>query len=90
MSTEQSKPYTILQLLSEDIEYQIPVYQRNYAWGRPQIRALIQDIYDYYLKSQISDENYYIGSLVVAKKIITLKDWVDSNDLQTKTITLKY
>lgn len=68
MSTEQSKPYTILQLLSEDIEYQIPVYQRNYAWGRPQIRALIQDIYDYYLKSQISDENYYIGSLVVAKK----------------------
>ena len=29
---------------------------------------MIQDIYDYYLKSQISDENYYIGSLVVAKK----------------------
>lgn len=68
MSTEQSKPYTILQLLSEDIDYQIPVYQRNYAWGRPQIRALIQDVYDYYLKSQICFENYYIGSLVVAKK----------------------
>lgn len=68
MSIEPSKPYTILQLLSEDINYQIPVYQRNYAWGRPQIRALIQDVYDYYLKSQTSRANYYIGSLVVAKK----------------------
>lgn len=68
MSIAQSKPYTIFQLLSEEIDYQIPVYQRNYAWGRPQIRALIQDVYDYYLKSQTSLENYYIGSLVVAKK----------------------
>lgn len=68
MSTEQTQPYTISQLLSEDVKYQIPVYQRNYAWGRPQIRALIQDVYDYYLKLQTSPENYYIGSLVVAKK----------------------
>lgn len=76
MSTDQSKPYTILELLTgklellteKELNYQIPVYQRNYAWGRPQIRALIQDVYDYYLKSQTSLENYYIGSLVVAKK----------------------
>lgn len=68
MSTEQTQPYTILKLLNEDVNYQIPVYQRNYAWGRPQIRALIQDVYDYYLKSQSGIENYYIGSLVVAKK----------------------
>lgn len=68
MSKEQTQPYTIFQLLSEDVNYQIPVYQRNYAWGKPQIRALIQDVYDYYLKSKVSDENYYIGSLVVAKK----------------------
>lgn len=68
MSKEQTQPYTIFQLLSEDVNYQIPVYQRNYAWGRAQIRALIQDVYDHYLKSQTSPENYYIGSLVVAKK----------------------
>ena len=68
MPTQQIQPYTVLQLLRENVDYQIPVYQRNYAWGRPQIRALIQDVYDYYLKSQASLENYYIGSLVVAKK----------------------
>lgn len=68
MLKEQTQPYSIFQLVSEDVNYQIPVYQRNYAWGRPQIRALIQDIYDYYRKSQSGNENYYIGSLVVAKK----------------------
>ena len=68
MSIEQTQPFTISKLLCESGDYQIPVYQRNYAWGRPQIRALIQDIYDYYLRSQIALENYYIGSLVVAKK----------------------
>ena len=68
MSIEQTQPFTISKLLCESGDYQIPVYQRNYAWGRPQIRALIQDIYDYYLRSKIALENYYIGSLVVAKK----------------------
>ncbi|GAB3041956.1 hypothetical protein GCM10027155_02860 [Acinetobacter apis] len=68
MSIDQTQPYTILQLLSEDVNYQIPVYQRNYAWEQPQISALIQDVYDYYVKSKEKMENYYIGSLVVAQK----------------------
>lgn len=68
MTIQHTQPYTILQLFSEDVKYQIPVYQRNYAWGQAQIRALIQDVYDYYLNSQTSPEHYYIGSLVVAKK----------------------
>lgn len=50
-------------------KYKIPIYQRNYAWKEPQIRQLIQDIYDYYLKDNRENENeikkYYIGTLVV-------------------------
>ena len=50
-------------------KYKIPIYQRNYAWKEPQIRQLIQDIYDYYLKDNREKENeikkYYIGTLVV-------------------------
>ena len=49
-------------------KYKIPIYQRNYAWKEPQIRQLIQDIYDYYLKDNREKENeikkYYIGTLV--------------------------
>ena len=26
--------------------YKIPIYQRNYAWERDEISALIKDIYD--------------------------------------------
>ena len=54
---------------SEKGKYKIPIYQRNYAWKEPQIRQLIQDIYDYYLKDNRENENeikkYYIGTLVV-------------------------
>ena len=54
---------------SVNVQYKIPIYQRNYAWKEPQIRQLIQDIYDYYLKDNRENENeikkYYIGTLVV-------------------------
>lgn len=69
MSNDQAQRLSILNLLVRSGHYQIPVYQRNYAWGRKQIRQLIQDIYDYFDKSKSGiTENYYLGSLVVAKK----------------------
>ena len=48
-------------------EYIIPIYQRNYAWGEPEISQLIQDIYDYAV-SEKRTSNYYIGTLVVYKR----------------------
>lgn len=46
--------------------YEVPIYQRNYAWEEDEITALIQDVYDAYLKSKNggSKNNYYIGTLV--------------------------
>ena len=42
--------------------YEIPIYQRNYAWEKDEIATLIQDVYDAYKKN---DQNvYYIGTLV--------------------------
>ena len=42
--------------------YEIPIYQRNYAWGKEEISALVQDIYDAYKKDP--QKPYYIGTLV--------------------------
>ncbi len=42
--------------------YEIPIYQRNYAWEKDEISALVQDIYDAYKKDCKSP--YYIGTLV--------------------------
>jgi len=51
-------------------DYIIPIYQRNYAWGEPEISQLIQDIYDFAIseKSTENESNYYIGTLVVYKR----------------------
>ncbi len=42
--------------------YEIPIYQRNYAWEKDEITTLVQDVYDSYLKKDESP--YYIGTLV--------------------------
>lgn len=47
---------------SEKSVYEIPIYQRNYAWEKDEIHALVQDIYDAYKKD--SKRPYYIGTLV--------------------------
>lgn len=47
---------------SEKSVYEIPIYQRNYAWEKDEITALVQDVYDAYKK--VSGRPYYIGTLV--------------------------
>ena len=47
---------------NEKSVYEIPIYQRNYAWEKDEITALVQDIYDAYRKD--ANRPYYIGTLV--------------------------
>lgn len=50
---------------SEKLIFEIPIYQRNYAWEKDEITALVQDIYDSYKKNL---NCYYIGTLVTYHK----------------------
>lgn len=54
---------TIEQLFSENSHYIIPIYQRNYAWGAPEIEQLIRDIAD--ASEHRTGQKYFLGSLVV-------------------------
>lgn len=54
----------IKNLINETDKYMIPLYQRNYSWGKDEIEQLIDDIYN---ASNNLNENYYIGSLIVHK-----------------------
>lgn len=57
------KELSVAQLLvSSDMQFQIPIYQRNYAWQKDEITALVQDVYDAWRKNSTSV--YYIGTLV--------------------------
>lgn len=44
-----------------EVVYQIPIYQRNYAWERDEIKVLVQDVYDAFEKRE---KVYFIGTLV--------------------------
>ena len=32
------------------VTYEVPIYQRNYAWEDDEISALIQDVYDAFIQ----------------------------------------
>lgn len=55
-----------LHKLLVEANYIIPMYQRNYAWGKPEIQTLINDVIDACRKD--SETPYYIGTLVVFKR----------------------
>ncbi|MGC7589918.1 DUF262 domain-containing protein [Bisgaard Taxon 46] len=59
------KELNILTLLTQD-DYIIPIYQRNYAWGKDEIELLIQDIK--IASENKENNNYYIGSLIVYQR----------------------
>ncbi|WP_159820248.1 GmrSD restriction endonuclease domain-containing protein [Colwellia sp. 20A7] len=58
---------SITNLFSEG-EYVIPIYQRNYAWGEPEVEQLLQDILDVADQAGVQAKSYYIGSLVAYKR----------------------
>ncbi|AEC16192.1 DUF262 domain-containing protein [Gallibacterium anatis] len=82
MENNQVKTLTVSELCNGD-NYIIPIYQRNYAWGRDEIELLIEDILEAQVKNK--GNNYYIGSLVVAKR----KDSYEVIDGQQRLTTLK-
>ncbi|PTL33241.1 DUF262 domain-containing protein [Prevotella sp. oral taxon 376] len=45
----------------ENITYEIPIYQRNYAWENEEITALVNDVWD---ACKMKKETYFIGTLV--------------------------
>lgn len=82
MVNDQVKTLYVKDLCNND-KYIVPIYQRNYAWGKDEIELLIQDIEEAQKKTK--DKNYYIGSLVVAKRF----DGYEVIDGQQRLTTLK-
>jgi hypothetical protein len=49
----------------ENIIYEIPIYQRNYAWEKEEIEALVRDVWD---ACEMNKSTYFIGTLVTFYK----------------------
>lgn len=80
------KVLTISQLLSGDVPYAIPIYQRNYAWGPKEIEQFIQDIIDF--ASCTGNKCYYIGTLVVSAAHNNDQNYFSVIDGQQRLTTL--
>lgn len=64
--------------------YEVPIYQRNYAWEKDEISALIQDVYDAYTAKK---QTYFIGTLVSFHKGDQVYEVIDGQQRLT-TINL--
>lgn len=59
---------SVRELLEAQVDYVIPMYQRNYAWGEGEITQLILDVLDSMPSHGATARHYYIGTLVVFKR----------------------
>ena len=64
--------------------YEVPIYQRNYAWEKDEISALIQDVYD---ACTANKKKYFIGTLVSFHKGDQVYEVIDGQQRLT-TINL--
>ena len=68
--------------LFNGVKYEVPIYQRNYAWGENQIQQLIDDIYD-------SNDTYFLGNLIVNQKNTDVYEVIDGQQRLTTLYLLE-
>jgi hypothetical protein len=56
---------TISNILTEQICYEIPPYQRPYSWEKENVQQLLDDVWESYAAN---DSEYFIGSLITIER----------------------
>ena len=56
---------TISNILTEQICYEIPPYQRPYSWEKENVQQLLDDVWEAYTEN---DSEYFIGSLITIER----------------------
>lgn len=68
MSTKiKGAEYPLAKIFSSDFDYEIPSFQRPYAWTEEEAGDLFDDLYDFYI-NEAEDEQYFLGSIVLVKE----------------------
>jgi hypothetical protein len=64
-SSMKAEERTISNILTEQICYEIPPYQRPYSWEKENVQQLLDDIWEAYTEK---DSEYFIGSLITIER----------------------
>ena len=68
MSTKiKGAEYPLSKIFSSDFDYEIPPFQRPYAWTCEEAGELFDDLYEFYI-NEADDEQYFLGSIVLKKE----------------------
>lgn len=89
MSTKiKGAEYPLAKIFSSDFDYDIPSFQRPYAWTEEETGELFDDLFDFY-ENEGTDEQYFLGSVVLVKEDKPHAEVIDGQQrLTTLTILL--
>ncbi|MDR3203823.1 MAG: DUF262 domain-containing HNH endonuclease family protein [Deltaproteobacteria bacterium] len=77
---------SLSKVFSSDYCYEIPPYQRPYAWTVEETSALFDDLIDFY--NQQKDDSYFLGSIVLIKEEGNPKSEVIDGQQRLTTLTI--
>ncbi len=78
---------TISNILTEQICYEIPPYQRPYCWKKENVQQLLEDMWEAY---EAKDDEYFIGSLITIEKDRNLRYEVVDGQQRLTTLNLTF
>lgn len=78
---------TIGNILTEQICYEIPPYQRPYSWKKEHVQQLLEDVWEAY---ESGDKEYFIGSLITIEKEKTQRYDVVDGQQRLATLNLVF
>ena len=78
--------FPLADIFSSKFTYNIPPYQRPYAWTVEETGTLFDDLYDFYINE--SDDNYFLGSIVLIKEDDKPKAAVIDGQQRLTTLTI--
>lgn len=68
LSEIKGKEYSLAKIFSSEFDYEMPVFQRPYAWTEQEAGELFDDLYDFWKDNRNNSGQYFLGSIVLVKK----------------------
>ena len=79
--------FPLKEIFSERFDFEIPYYQRPYAWTTEQAGDLFDDLYEFKTRQDIGDA-YFLGSIVLIKRETEAKSDVIGGQQRLTTLTI--
>ncbi|WP_292115130.1 DUF262 domain-containing HNH endonuclease family protein [Mesorhizobium sp.] len=88
LSPIEAHERVIKQVFSDDYAFEIPAYQRPYAWETDQVRELLNDLLDAMDDPDTSGGVYFLGSIVLIKAPAAAQAKVVDGQQRLTTLTI--